>query len=314
MDKISTPKVSVIVCTYNRCEFLDDCLCSLLEQTLDAQLFEVIVVNNNSTDNTQAVAERFAQEHSGFRVVVESEQGLSIARNRGVQEANGRYVAFLDDDAVSSPTWLEKILCAFETIQPVPGCVGGQIDLIWEIPRPSWLLHYMLAPLGRLDLSDKPCLLNEEFLFGGNLAVSRSLLEDIGGFNSSLGRGASDLMGNEEVLLQQQVREKGLSLYYHPEILVWHMAHKSRIRKSWFLRRRFWQGVSAVNTEEAKNSIGIILRSAKVMNACCSVLYFLLKICFVFDPDVRMQLKYRIALLFGSLRGHLGYMWWGRSG
>jgi glycosyltransferase involved in cell wall biosynthesis len=306
---MNSPKVSAIVCTYNRSGFLRDCLQSLVEQTLDVRLFEVIIVNNNSTDDTQSVAERFTQGYDRFRVVLEPKQGLSNARNRGWREAEGRYVAFLDDDATACPTWLEKILWAFENVKPTPGCVGGQIDLTWEVSRPAWILDDMLAPLGRLDISDKPCLLKNEYLFGGNLAIPKALLEDIGGFNPNLGRGASDLMGNEEILLQQQVQQKGLPLYYHPEIFVWHMVHKARVRKSWFLQRRFWQGVSTVKTEELKSPVGIFFRLIKIMKSCQSVLFCLLKICFVLDTDVRMRLQYRMALQLGCLRGHFGCIW-----
>jgi len=306
---MSPPKISVVVCTYNRSGLLGNCLQSIIAQTLATSLFEVIIVNNNSTDDTQAVAERFMRDHDMFRVVLEPEQGLSNARNRGWREAVGQYVAFLDDDATASSVWLERILWAFENIRPAPGGVGGQIDLSWEIPRPSWLLDEMLTPLGRLNLSPTPCLLKDEILFGGNLAVPRILLEELGGFDPKLGRGAADLMSNEELLLQHQIRQRGLPLYYDPHALVWHMAPKSRLEKSWFLRRRFWQGVSEIHTEEIKNTISFTQRLEKIWKLCVPTMSCLLKVCLMRNTEERMRLRYRIAFHLGHLRGHCKHLW-----
>ena len=102
--------LSIIVCTYNRESLLPLCLQSLTDQAIDKRLYEVIVVNNNSTDGTQEVAESFAEMSKNLRVVLERRQGLSHARNRGWMEAQGKFVAYIDDDAIAWPDWIYSIL------------------------------------------------------------------------------------------------------------------------------------------------------------------------------------------------------------
>ncbi|MFH1754161.1 MAG: glycosyltransferase family A protein, partial [Candidatus Latescibacterota bacterium] len=103
-------KLSVIVCTYNRSPLLVSCLDSLVNQTLPVTNFEIVLVNNNSTDDTQAIAERYAGGHGNIRVINELKQGLSHARNRGWQEAKGKYVAYIDDDAKTLSDWAGRVV------------------------------------------------------------------------------------------------------------------------------------------------------------------------------------------------------------
>ena len=101
--------ISVVVCTYNRAHILPGCLESLVAQTLDSKLFEVVVVDNGSIDNTKEVAETFVGKFSRFKVVSALQQGHSFARNRGWQEARNPFVAYIDDDARAYPDWLVEM-------------------------------------------------------------------------------------------------------------------------------------------------------------------------------------------------------------
>ena len=117
LDK-STPAISVIVCTYNGEKVLPDCLISLANQNIDKRLYEVIVVDNNSNDNTQKVVKEIMQEHSNFRLLFKREQGLGHARNLGFNRAKAEYVAYIDDDARTPQDWLEKSLRIIEEKKP----------------------------------------------------------------------------------------------------------------------------------------------------------------------------------------------------
>ncbi|MDH3661367.1 MAG: glycosyltransferase, partial [Alphaproteobacteria bacterium] len=133
-DHDDEPLVSVVVCTYNRADLLRVCLDSLTCQ--NAGGFEIIVVDNNSTDQTRTVAASFAQRVPPVRYVFEPEQGLSAARNRGWREARGRYVAYVDDECRMPVDWIGNMT---ETIQAhQPEMLGGPYDACFDGPPPDW--------------------------------------------------------------------------------------------------------------------------------------------------------------------------------
>jgi glucosyl-dolichyl phosphate glucuronosyltransferase len=114
------PQLTIVICTYNRAALLQKALASLVVQTLPAAQFEVIVVDNNSTDDTAVVCAAFAAQHPTLllRHVVETKQGLSHARNGGFAAAEAEYVTYLDDDAIAAPDFAEQIVTAIRTVQP----------------------------------------------------------------------------------------------------------------------------------------------------------------------------------------------------
>lgn len=245
-------RISAVVCTHNRAAYLRKAVRSLVEQTLRRDLYEIIVVDNGSKDETRQVVEEFS-DVPNLRYLYEPVLGLSRARNTGWSEANGEYVAYLDDDAVASPTWLGCILDTFESFKPVPGAVGGHCDPVWEAPRPDWLGNNMLSALSVFNWADTTAKLNErQWLSGCNVAFQRDLLERIGGFSEALGRRGNQLLSNEENYTQQQLRKLGFALVYNPQIAVQHHISAGRLTKEWFKRARYGQGVSeALMVEES---------------------------------------------------------------
>lgn len=238
-------EISAVICTFNRAGYLRKALQSLLCQTLDISQYEILIIDNCSTDTTkQIVTEEFSYI-SNLRYCYEPKLGLSNARNTGWRQARGTYVAYLDDDAVASTQWLEKILESFTTVTPQPGVVGGKVEPIWEAERPVWLTDNFLAYLSLIDLSEYPRSLSaNEILVGANIAFPKLLLQKLGGFAPKLGRTGNSLISCEEVALIQQIVESGLQRFYHPDASVGHHVHVSRISTNWFRRRFFWQGVS----------------------------------------------------------------------
>lgn len=218
---------------------------SLLEQDFAQEAYEIIVVDNQSTDNTRELVRHHFQAEKGLRYIYEPVLGLSQARNTGWKLAQGKYVAYLDDDAIAEKSWLTRIFETFESIKPMPGCVGGKIEAIWEAPRPPWLADGLLGYLAIIDWSAVPVRLNEsQWLAGANIAFPRSLLERVGGFNTRLGRRGAKLLSAEETLLRWQLENLGHACYYHPEITVHHHITPSRLTKDWFLKRAYWGGFS----------------------------------------------------------------------
>lgn len=239
--------ISAIICTHNRSDYLAKAIQSLIDQNMPKDKYEIIIVDNCSTDSTRKITEQFLCESRNIRYIYEPTLGLSYARNAGWQNARGKYVAYLDDDAIACTSWLAKILEVFETTTPRPGCVGGKTKPLWEGTRPSWLSDWLLHGLAIIDWSEVPHALTNlsvEWLVGANIAFPIDILKSVGGFTSKLDRVGKSLLSSGDVFLEKQIMEMGYSCFYHPDIAIEHHIFTSRLSKSWFLRRYYWQGVS----------------------------------------------------------------------
>lgn len=239
------PQISVAICTLNRADYLRKALRSLTQQTLDTDLYEILVVDNNSTDQTKKVATEEFSHLPNLKYLFEPILGLSQARNTAWKHSRGQYIAYLDDDAIASPQWLEKILEVFNTNEPRPGCVAGKVEPIWEEPRPDWLSDKLLPYLTVIDWSDTPTILKgSKYAAGANMTFPKEVIEEIGGFETRLGRKGKNLLSNEEVYVRDQLNSLDYEIHYHPQASVQHHVSGSRLKKQWFLDRSYWQGVS----------------------------------------------------------------------
>jgi len=257
-----TPVLSVVVCTLNQANYLRKALASLHEQTLPRAEYEVIVVDNGSLDSTKQTVASFP-DFENLRYLYDSVPGLSRARNLGWQQARGRYVAYLDDDAVASPQWLERIRHRFETLLPRPTGVGGRILPIWEAEKPAWLRKELEPYLGIVNWPALPMFLDENrfYLAGSNVCYERSALRESGGFPTDLGRKGLLLLSNEELWMQRFLLGRGEALWYDPEILVHHHIKAPRLTAAWFFERFFWQGVSDAILEDRLARWGVPQKS-----------------------------------------------------
>ncbi len=239
------PAITGVICTHNRERFLERCIESLCKQTLDQNQYEILVVDNGSTDKTKEICEKYSSQKN-FRYIFEPVLGLSNARNTGWNNACGDYVGYLDDDAVAADTWFEKALWCFQNIQPIPEWVGGPIDLEWEIPAPEWITEEYWTTLGWLDWGDKERFLTgaDERLGGGNSFYLKSVLKKMKGFDTRLGRKKKLLLSGEETQFQHRLKSIGGNLFYHPGILIDHFVAKERIEPAFFYRRYYWGGIT----------------------------------------------------------------------
>jgi glycosyltransferase involved in cell wall biosynthesis len=241
-----TVRISAVIPTHNRARYLPLALRSLADQRLAAAEYEIVVVDNLSTDATREIVAGFGLGER-LHYVHEPVLGLSHARNAGWREARGSVVAFLDDDAIASPDWLARILDTLETVSPRPGCVGGPIEGIWEAPRPAWLSDELVAGLAVLDWGREPHALadlSKEWLAGANMAFPRDVLEQMGGFVAGLDRVGRRLLSSGDVFMARKIAKAGYACWYDPAIAVGHHVPASRLQQSWFLRRYYAQGLS----------------------------------------------------------------------
>ena len=237
-------QISVILATRNRAPYLRKALQSLVGQTLSPDLFEIIVVDNGSQDDTNAVVDEFSPI-ANLRYIYEPVAGCSRARNNGLRNAHGKYIAFLDDDAIACPEWLALYLQAFDTFGPGVGSIGGRVEIVWEAPKPEWLLDERLSILSVYRFGDAPVVLDQaQVLSICNLAVPRCLLEEVGGLREDLGKTGSLPLAHAEWALKQEFDARGYSSIYHPDIVVHHHMPASRLTKGWFRERAYWSAVS----------------------------------------------------------------------
>lgn len=245
MAAAGLPRVSVVVATLNRCDYLRLCLEALARQTADSSGFEVVVVDNGSTDATQAFVRDLSARTPNLRYVREARLGLSVARNAGLRESRADIVAYTDDDAVPHPQWVERIIARFEALGQDVAILGGDVRPIWEAPRPDWLTDALLRPLsaGLLWGPAARMLVGDEWLMEVNIAYRKARLVEFGGFAEQLGR-VGDTLLSSDGCVNLLMGRAGLRCYYDPQIVVGHHIHASRLTRAWFRRRHFWQGVS----------------------------------------------------------------------
>lgn len=249
--------ISVVICTYNRCECLATTLDSLLKQKISSTFdYEVIVVDNNSKDQTKEVVESFKYKFcKRLQYIFEPKQGLSFARNRGIREANGEIVAFTDDDCIVDKFWLENINKVFKTKEI--DLVGGKVIPSFFEDPPKWLRNYedknLRYPLIYYNLGDSYLdnSKNNIYPLGANIALRKNSLKKFGHF-SYLGRA-------EDVELSNRWQKLGAKVAYAPDIIVYHYGATERLTKKIFRKWFFRTGVDNTDLFRYKFQAGINL-------------------------------------------------------
>lgn len=252
------PQISAIICTHNRDTYLGAAIDSLLKQEFAAG-FEVVVVDNNSSDRTREVVEQRLSDPR-LKYVFEPILGLSVARNTGAKESRGEILAYLDDDAVASSHWLQILYSAYENNSKI-AIAGGKVTLLWPqgIQQPRWLSPGLAGNLGAYDLGDSIVYIEQPGLTprGLNYSIRRSFLNEIGGFDPHLGRVGKNLLSNEELQMTELALQRSWQVAYLPDALVAHNVAPERLNRSWFLNRGWWQGISECYREQLAGKAGI---------------------------------------------------------
>lgn len=240
-------KIAAVICTYNRYDVLPKAIESLKKQTLTQEDYRVIVIDN-SPDFEYAEQKKLKYQEPPFiEYIIEKIPGLSNARNVGARICGTDYIAYMDDDAIASPVWLENILAAFELFGEEAAVVGGRVDPLWEEARPSWLDDSLLSYLSVVNWGGETRIAKpNEWFAGTNISFRTDEILRHGGFDVSLGRtgGGSVLLSNEEIELLDKIKEEGKLTIYAPNASVSHLAEKKRLQRAWFRQRVAWQAIS----------------------------------------------------------------------
>lgn len=246
--------LSVIIPTRNRADDLREVLQSLLNQTLGSDRFEVLVVDNGSTDDTCSVVGGFTCLCDNFHYFFEKIPGLHAGRHRGLMEAAGDVLVFADDDIVASPTWLEAVYEAFRTSGENVALVGGNNYPRFE-KKPTWWIECLWRPRGDgrrfiaefsvLDFGKTPCKMDPFYVWGCNFAVRKSILLNAGGFHpDGMPQDLLLFRGDGESWVSQFILENGYEALFIPAASVEHKVSAQRMTREYFKRRAFAQGVS----------------------------------------------------------------------
>lgn len=256
-DSISA---SIIICTHNRCALLENLITSLCGQSYPPDAYEVIFVDNASTDDTRTKIECLIEQSAHpIRYIYEPQLGVSNARNQGAAVANGEIFAYIDDDAIPEPDWLAKLVDGLTSKQDIV-CVGGKIDLMWDVPRPDWMPKELEGYLGDNTQWGDICRELDKSPHEGNMAAWRWAIQAAGGFDTRFGGVGNKLGRNEGPRLYELLRRQG-KILYTPDAVVHHRVPAVRATKRYLIRLGFFQGIANGNLSflgHPRSRIGLI--------------------------------------------------------
>ncbi len=275
-------EVTIVICTYNRSNLLRFSLQSLTEQCTPADRFNVLIVDNNSTDNTPGVIKEYVSNYPNFYSVVEEKQGLSHARNRAITESKTEWLTYFDDDAKAFPDFVENIL---ETIQKYDyHIIAGKINDWFLEERPNWY-HDLHDSKKKDDVIQE--LGKDQFAIGCNMTVCKEVFKNVGEFDPELGMNGEHEFYGEEILIQVKARKQGFVIGFNPKIQIYHLVRPEKLSVQWHLHSNYLKGQSSIKTlDKTPPNIFIV-----ILKALGFVLikwpYFLLRL--FFDRNFKVE-------------------------
>jgi len=292
-------EASIIICTYNRDRYLSDALESFPKQSLSAERFEIIVVNNNCTDGTAKICSDFSKRNPllNFVEVVEERQGLSNARNKGIQSANSEIIAFMDDDAIATDDYIEQILFYKKKYSDY-NAFGGKVIPVYEGgEEPEWMSKYLERLVSKVDYGDKPKRFPlGKYPVGCNMIFRKHLFDKYGGFNPELKERSDDKY------IFSKLYKNGEIALYTPGIFLYHNIESFRTQKEFIIKLSQKNGVEERNRVKDRGYISFFL---KLIDYFIKLgISYLLAIGFLLKRE-RIKGKYLIMVFKNSIIGYL---------
>ncbi|MBQ7210020.1 MAG: glycosyltransferase family 2 protein [Paludibacteraceae bacterium] len=229
--------LSVLICTFNREQYLPRLFTSIVANSLPYTEYELVVVDNNSSDHTAQYCRQFASEHKdlNFCYVFEPVQGLSVARNTAIRSSYGEVVVFVDDDAYVDSDYLATYANYFSN-HPNTMAAGGPILPSYDTEEPAWMTKYTKELLtAYMYLGDKTRIYPKgRFPGGGNAAYRREVFDTVGLFNTTLGRNGNSLGSSEEKDIFFKLRQKKMEVVYLPKAILHHIIPAYKLENNYF--------------------------------------------------------------------------------
>ena len=287
--------ISVIICTYNRDKFLPLALKGMKEQEFPNSNWELVIIDNNCTDETAVICKNFENENPQLNIICkkETKQGLSNARNRGISESRGKFLAFVDDDAVAGPDYLKQVKLVFEQ-HPDAKLVGGRIFPRFEGQKPVWVSSFLMPLFSVLDLgSEIKKLEGKTYPVGANMIFRKEVFEQCGGFNPELGRTGKNMMGGEEKDIYHRLAKIPGKIYYAPGPQVHHIIPIDRATKQFIHKQALGVGMSE-RTRVANQPLQKISSYSRELSKWIATIVLSICLTFALQPSKSiMLLKFR---------------------
>lgn len=268
-------KLSVIIPTRNRSAYLRGTLDSIEKQTLSQDEFEVIVIDNGSTDDTKEVTNSFTSKIRNLVYFYDDSPGLHVGRHRGLKLAKADILVYADDDIIAFPSWLQAIEETFH--ESTVALVGGKDLPKYEADPPFWVKEkwYKLCEYGHcmfelslIDFGDEIKEISPSYVFGCNFSIRKEVLMETNGFHpDGMPFERIEYRGDGESFVSRYIRRKGLKTIYNPGASVYHMVTKDRLTLDYFKKRAFCAGVEnsyvAKRYAVRRNPVRVVLSKIK---------------------------------------------------
>jgi len=236
-------KVSVIIPTLNRAAYLRNTLLSILEQSFPGDEYEIIVVDNGSTDDTKKVCDEL-NEANDNRVIYlyDATPGLHVGRHLGAKHARSNILLYGDDDIIAPPEWVAEIYRCYD--DPAVGLASGKVLPKYEVEPPEWIRLFPRTYLSLIDAGHDYMVTRKSVAFGCNLSVRRDVLYEMGGFHpDAMPRHLLRFRGNGETALTDRLAESSYKMIYNPRAYVYHVIPAGRLTIDYFKKRAFLHGI-----------------------------------------------------------------------
>jgi len=299
--------VTVCICTHDRPAYVRSCLDGLARQTMRRDRFEILVVDSASAPDAARHLRDMAMAH-GARLIRLDQPGVSLARNTGALHARADLIAYVDDDAIPAPDWIEALLRA--RAETGAALIGGRILPLWEVPLPDWWPRSLIGVLSIIEHEGRGIYRSGALPQGlepyaANMAVDIAALRAAGGFGGDLGRFGTVLLSDEEVRLAWALQDAGHRIVYDSRAVVHHQIQAGRLNPAWLLRRLYWQGASTVATRRQTRSAGSVWRELPRRLAVLAL--FGASALMPSGSSRLIALRWRVAYAAGFTRAALGW-------
>ncbi len=232
-------KYSIIIPTYNRPELLAELLDSLIVQKFNPENFEILIIDNNSKNNVKAQIEDFVKKNPRFDIKYfkEPQQGVPYAWNKGIDQAQGELLIFVDDDIRFHQDYFATIEKDFSgELIDIAG--GGKIVPVFEYQKPAWINKYVMPYFAEINLGEKTLFPKNKHPLATNMFISKNIFNNIGKFNTELAQNLTTIPpGTYERDLFQRIRKQKIPVYYFHDLVVWHFIPQEKINKSYVKER-----------------------------------------------------------------------------
>lgn len=246
---LKSPFISIIIPTFNRSKFLDNAIHSIIEQDFPSDQYEIIIVDNNSKDDTFPITKKIITEYQknrDIKYILEKRPGLVYARHTGAFHSKGDILIFGDDDALYEKNWISAIFEVYNK-NPDVGAVGTKILIKWDTTPKSWIYEYEEL-MGKLDLGNQIIIKNNLYINGGSFSIRKEILFLVHGFNP--GQKEDYLLGDSETGLCRKLMKQKILIGWTPHTIMWHLQKVEKNGTIEDIKRRYYNNgiAEAFNT------------------------------------------------------------------